>query len=495
MTTYSKALCARTQRRLFLLMFLLATCGLRASAQETQLHGTLTHADFQHYREVPFTVPAGTRRITVQFSYTGREQGAIVDIGLWDPQGFRGWSGGNKSSFTVSATDATPSYLTGQIIPGTWRLMLGVPNMPEGASAEFTATVSFNDAGAAFSAVKRGARWYRGDLHMHNAHSDGSCKSVSGEKVPCPLFKTLEMAEVRGLDFVAVSDHNTISQFEAERELAPYFDNLLLLHGIEITTFQGHANVFGTDRFIDFRVGSTDVPDMNAVLRQVRAANAMISINHPARDSGAKCTGCGWTPHPDSDYGMVSCVEAVNSIDANAADSGIAFWERLLNRGFHLTGIGGSDTHDPTAYPMPGPGTIGYPTTVVFANELSEGAILAAIRAGHVFIDVEGTRDRSLEMTATTASAKAMMGDAIPARKGDRIAISVRVAHVSGGVLEIIEDGSPLPDARTAIASDSESKQITLAADGNGHWVRANVRSVDGKLLLVGNPIYLSGQE
>src|SRR5919109_1654130 len=211
MTLYLKALWVCTRRLLLLLMFLLATGGVDASAQDKVLQGILTHADFQHYREVPFNVPPGTRRITVQFSYTGREQGAIVDLGLWDPHGFRGWSGGNKSSFTVSETDATPSYLPGPIIPGTWTLMLGVPNMPEGASAEFTATVSFNEAGAAFSAVERGARWYRGDLHMHDAHSDGSCKSVSDKKVPCPLFKTLEMAEERGLDFVAVTDHNTTS--------------------------------------------------------------------------------------------------------------------------------------------------------------------------------------------------------------------------------------------------------------------------------------------
>jgi hypothetical protein len=144
---------------------------------------------------------------------------------------------------------------------------------------------------------------------------------------------------------------------------------------------------------------------------------------------------------------------------------------------------------------MPGPGTIGYPTTVVFANELSEPAILGAIRAGHVFIDVKGTRDRSLDMTAATASAKAMMGDAIPAKKGEPITISVRIAHVSGGVLDIVEDGVAMPGGKTAIASDNESKDITVVADGKRHWIRANVKSGDGSLLLVGNPIYFSGQE
>src|SRR5258708_32546144 len=38
----------------------------------------------------------------------------------------------------------------------------------------------------------------------NTAHSDGSCTSLAGAKVPCPVFVTLEAAAHRGLDFVAV---------------------------------------------------------------------------------------------------------------------------------------------------------------------------------------------------------------------------------------------------------------------------------------------------
>ncbi len=60
----------------------------------------------------------------------------------------------------------------------------------------------------------------------------------------------------RGLDFIAVTDHNTISQYDALRELQPYFDQLLFIPGREVTTFQGHANVFGITRFVDYRIGT-----------------------------------------------------------------------------------------------------------------------------------------------------------------------------------------------------------------------------------------------
>lgn len=41
-----------------------------------------------------------------------------------------------------------------------------------------------------------------------------------------------------------------------EPTLQPYFDKLLLIPGREITTFQGHFNLFGATQFLDFRLGS-----------------------------------------------------------------------------------------------------------------------------------------------------------------------------------------------------------------------------------------------
>jgi hypothetical protein len=37
-------------------------------------------------------------------------------------------------------------------------------------------------------------------------------------------------------------------------------------------------------------------------------------------------------------------------------------------------------------------------------------------------------------------------------------------------------------------------RTFDLIADGRRHWLRADVRSADGKLLLLGNPIYLLGK-
>ncbi|HEX6466011.1 MAG TPA: CehA/McbA family metallohydrolase [Terriglobales bacterium] len=490
--------------RLWFIVCLIIFCRCWSNGEEpptTQpdlvLNGVLTHEDHQTYRMLPFTVPEGVYRITVEFSYTGREQHTTVDLGLADPAGFRGWSGGGKHTFTISESDATPSYLAGPIRAGVWKLILGIPNIRPDVRSEYKARIFFFRSGAAapeeqFSkSLRSGPAWYRGDLHMHTAHSDGSCESQSGKIVPCPVFLTLQAATNRGLDFIAITDHNTISQYDSMRELAPYFDRLLLLFGREITTFQGHANVYGTSQFIDFRVGSPEVPEMSTLLQRANKLGAMVSINHPMAPSGEQCLGCGWHPQPDADLHLVQAVEAVNSMDSGTRYSGLPFWEAQLNRGYRLTAIAGSDNHRATK-PLAEQGSIGAPTTVVYATELSAPAVLEAIRAGHVFIDVAGSRDRLLELTANADGRTATMGDVLPLASGVTANFTVHVANATGSNLEIIEDGKPLTAFAATLKTEDTTTTFSVRGDSRPHWIRAGVRSSNGKLLLLGNPIYLN---
>ena len=81
---------------LFFSMF--AGCGwAQSSPPDLVLTGDVTGAQNKTYFEVPFTVPAGTHRVSVDFQYTGKEERATLDLGVFDPERFRGESGGNKS--------------------------------------------------------------------------------------------------------------------------------------------------------------------------------------------------------------------------------------------------------------------------------------------------------------------------------------------------------------------------------------------------------------
>ncbi|MFP5229878.1 MAG: CehA/McbA family metallohydrolase [Acidobacteriota bacterium] len=481
--------------RWFPLLFLLSAAvavAQNSPAPSLVLQGVVHPAQNQTYFEVPFTVPTGTHRITVTFHNLGKEQHTVLDLGIADPFRFRGASGGNKDHFTLSDTDATPSYLPGAIPPGRWKLLIAVPNIRAGVTSQYRAEVWFNSAldDSSFTEQPLNAQpgWYRGDLHMHDAHSDGSCPSQSGKPVPCPLIFTVEDATRRGLDFIAITDHNTTSQYDDERELQPFFDKLLMIPGRELTTFHGHANEFGTTRSIDYRVGTPQVPDVNAMFREARSLGAIVSINHPQAPTGEICMGCGWNPSPPADMSLVTSIEVVNGAGLPAT----RFWEDQLRRGYRLTAVGGSDNHH-ADWPPEHPGSVGDPTTVIYAQTLSVAGILDGIRSGRVFIDLAGSRDRMLEMQADSGGASATMGGLLKALRGQTISIDVHVAHCNGAALHFFVDGdesSALP--AQPIAAADQKLQTFWTSDGARHWIRAEVIGADRRILLLGNPIYLN---
>lgn len=480
-------------RWLALILVLLAT---PAWAQDRKpdlvLTGQVLGADHQSYKPVTFEVPEGVTRLTVAFSYA-RDQKTVVDLGLIDPVRFRGWSGGNKQSFTIAAEDATPSYLPGPLPAGRWTLLLGAPNARPGSVAPYEIRIFLErggrPAGFAPTPLKAAPGWYRGDLHMHTAHSDGSCLAQSGVRAPCPVYRTVEAAKAKGLDFIAITDHNTTSHYEAMAELQPAFDQLLLIPGREVTTFQGHANVFGPTAFIDFRLGDPTVPTIKALQDAVAAAGGLFSINHPGAPSGEQCMGCGWTVQ-NTDYDEVQAIEVANGGSertqggAEGPLSGVAFWETQLNAGHRITAIGGSDNHD-AGLPPGIAGSVGRPTTVVHAEALSMPAILAGLRAGRVFIDLDGTADRRLDLSARSGRDQAVMGGVLTARSGETLTFTASVTGADMAGLEVIRDGARLP-----VAVDAAGVFRVQMSDRRG-WIRVNLRDAKGRLLLIGNPVYL----
>jgi hypothetical protein len=282
---------------------------------------------------------------------------------------------------------------------------------------------------------------------------------------------------------IAVTDHNTVSHFDGLRELQPWFDRMLLIPGVEVTTFRGHANIFAPTRFVDFRLGSRK--GIGALQDDIANAGAILSINHPALPSGELCMGCGWT-WPDTDWSRVAAIEAINGTMADGPLAGTGFWYARLNEGHRITGIAGSDNHDPDA--PAGKPPIGRPATVVHAAALSSAAILDGVRAGNVFIDVEGTRDRLLEVEARSGSAVAAMGGSLPG--GTPIRLTIHAKGVAGARAVLIVDGQRR-DNDVGIASRDDRVTITLPADVARRWIAVTITDA-GRPLLIGNPVYIA---
>ena len=207
--------------------------------------------------------------------------------------------------------------------------------------------------------------------------------------------------------------------------------------------------------------------------------------------------GCGWVATP-TDFARIQAIEVVNGGSlalpggAESAVSGIPFWEARLNAGHRITAIGGSDNHDASLDPAK-PGAIGYPTTVVRAADLSQTAILEGLRQGHVFIDVHGSGDRLLEVTAILGGQTAGMGDQLVARVGDAMLVQAHVVGVAGGWAELRGDGANLASApRRRIDAKDQTLSFPVTVDSSARWVRVDVRGPDGRLWLLGNPVYLA---
>jgi hypothetical protein len=112
---------------------------------------------------------------------------------------------------------------------------------------------------------------------------------------------------------------------------------------------------------------------------------------------GEPCMGCRWEAPTNVDRNLFVSFEVING--GRIMFSSVKYWEAQLRDGHRLAGVGGSDSHNATSSPGP-PGSIGWPTTVVEAEELSVPAILNGIRAGRTFVDLTASHDKVVDFEA-----------------------------------------------------------------------------------------------
>ncbi|MEV1128514.1 CehA/McbA family metallohydrolase [Agromyces sp. NPDC049794] len=321
------------------------------------------------YLEIPFEVPPGTDSIEVAIRYDRTDAG--IDLGCEGAAGWRGWSGGARTEYLIHADAATPGYLPGAPEAGVWKVVLGLHRVPaEGIEVEVEVTMPASrpvppvpDAAPARRTVRGsdrglpavdGLTWFAGDFHGHTIHSDG--------RLPIGGLAALGVAS--GLDFMAVTDHNTVSH-HAHLGAEGAKHGITLLPGQEVTTHLGHANAFGDIGWIDFRTPA------QAWVDDVDDRGGILSINHPISGD------CSWVHRLDR---RPAAVELWHSTwFAELISTAPLAWFRTWPAGATL--LGGSDTHM-----LEEPQRPGTPTTWVAAEDASADAILDGVRAGRTAI-------------------------------------------------------------------------------------------------------------
>jgi predicted metal-dependent phosphoesterase TrpH len=447
--------------------------------------GALTRADYERLFEQPFEVPPGTRGLELEVTGSGRERGTVLDVGLRGPSGFRGWSGGRIEQIRVSALTATPGYVPGPIEPGSWAVILGVPNIRPGSDDRYSIRITLHETDRPETGVvlRAGPGWFAGDLHAHSGHSDGRVRVGTPRAAGAPPHRVFDAAVDAGLDFINLSDHNTVAHWLDVDRLQPYYDSLLLLHGREVTTYRGHANTAGEPGFHEFRL-PTPLDSPAGLLRPIAASGAFISINHPGRPDDETCMGCGWNVADEEMLRTVHGVEVVNGTTRSGPERGWPIWARWLNRGARLTAIGGSDEHTPDEEQD---NRVGLPTTVVWARELSEAAIVEGLKSGRVYIRTLSPTGPSLEFEAEYNGARYPMGGTVPMETGGTVLLRAHIEKGDGQVVEWIKNGEVVE--HQAVARQVERR----VAVSPGDWCAIVLREGSDPTL-IGNPVYIGSR-
>ncbi len=235
---------------------------------------------------------------------------------------------------------------------------------------------------------------------------------------------------------------------------------------------------------------------VSQVFDEVNGGNGITQVNHPTIFPSPPfqpglCRGCAWR-HTDAqtDYSKVDAIEVSTGIPNSPFNAtAIEFWESKLAQGHKIAAVGGSDSHRAGNTPSATDAPLGTPTTMVYADELSEQGIRRAVEAGHTFVKVTGPGAPDLRLEARprgSGSAAKIFGDSV----SSEVPVDF-TARVLGGSaanqLQIIKNGTLF--ATRPVTSGSFS--TAFASNGPGRY---RLQLMQGTQTVgVSSPIYVSG--
>ncbi|MBI4532020.1 MAG: PHP domain-containing protein [Candidatus Latescibacteria bacterium] len=332
---------------------------------------------------------------------------------------------------------------------------------------------------------------YKGAIHIHSTYSDGS-----GE-----VNEIVEAARNAGLDFIILTDHNTLKAKELGWE--GWRNGLLVLVGDEITQRGGHCLALGLDAHV------WHLQHHRMIIDEIKVKGGLSFIAHPDgvwrpffrrhnhrwEDwSFNSFTGLEiWSYMFDwaskfRFYEMWKFWQHPDDSISGPNPALLKHWDRLC-RESPVVGIGGVDVHarglDPYGKVVVFPYTDLFCTirthillTAPFSGHFSTDAdaVLGALRAGRCFIGYDLLADTT-GFRFHLVDAQAMMGDTILWTPN----LTAEVCAPRSGIVTILRDGVPLREIR--------GTGETFPLDTPGVY-RAEVR-LHERPWIYSNPIYV----
>lgn len=297
---------------------------------------------------------------------------------------------------------------------------------------------------------------YRCDFHSHSTYSDGRYS----------IDELNTWGEHSGLDLIAVTDHDTLSQTEECNKFPS------LWSGIEVSAFKHHVVVLSPNDKV-----TEEYESLKEMLDEIKNGGGLPFIAHP----------CGWYRHP---YTSEAIQEIENLGNAFIMEIGngagnmfnyfdvtdveaIKLWDRLLVEGKKVIGLGNTDAH--MAYQL------GIIWNGILCQTLDSLDVKNAIEKGCLFISdgpicIIEIEDR-------------MMGDTITSNK-EKMDVKVECYDIEGiSNLRVIKNGKIIKDKHFNGDKSVEIKFKDTMTEDIGYF-RAESHSIDKRRAYT-NPIFI----
>jgi len=200
-----------------------------------------------------------------------------------------------------------------------------------------------------------------------------------------------------------------------------HLQHLLILPGVEYTTYFGHAGALFTTSYVDHRLGLPNVT-LAAAAAAIHAQGGLLSINHlenyqpdASGEFVNECVGCAWDLGGSLPSSAIDAVEVgIQSWDGTGwlmTPRALEFWDKQHALGHtHIAPIGGSDDHhgganETTIGPWREGSPIGAPATMVLAANLSHAGIAEGVRLGRTAVKMNNASDPNVDLWAVPAAA------------------------------------------------------------------------------------------